>query len=284
MIQFAVASLCALAAWLVVRTAAGFDGQTALRLAELRPSGQAVNGSGYSRAALGILAAVGSRLPLGKAEIRSRLVAAGAAAVTAEMVVGAQVLGAIVGLLVGLRFGAFALVAAPALAFAGFRLPIFVVSMKVKARREDVAAALPDAVDLLAVCTQAGLNITLSLQRVAAHSAGLLGAELGRVVEAIDLGVPKKQALESLAARTQVEDLAALVATLNNAERFGTQVAASLEGFSAEVRQKRRRRSEEQARRAPVKILFPMIFLILPAFLVLTVLPLLLGALQNLSF
>ncbi len=111
-----------------------------------------------------------------------------------------------------------------------------------------------------------------------------MGREIQRTIEEIELGVPRAQALENLAARNGLPELESLVRVLLNSERFGTQVAASLETFSAEVRGRLKRRAEEQARKAPVKILFPLVFLILPAFILLTVVPLLVSAFQSLDF
>ncbi|MEX0789265.1 MAG: type II secretion system F family protein, partial [Actinomycetota bacterium] len=151
-------------------------------------------------------------------------------------------------------------------------------------RKEEMAAALPDVVDLLAVCSHAGLNISLSLRRVVERVSGPLGKEIQRVVEEVDLGVPRARALENLASRSGLPELEALVRVQLNSERFGTQIASSLEAFSADVRGRLKRSAEEQARKAPVKILFPLVFLILPAFILLTVAPLLVSAFQSLDF
>lgn len=189
-----------------------------------------------------------------------------------------------IGALVGLWFGTLAFVAAPGLGFLGYRIPDFIDAWRVKVRKEEISAELPETVDMLAVCTQAGLNLALSLQRVAQRAGGSLGDELRRSIDEIDLGVPRRTALSALAQRNGIDDLDALVTNLNNSERFGTQIASTLQVFSQEVRAKRRRAAEEQARRAPVKILFPLVFLILPAFVLLTVVPLLLGTFQDLGF
>ncbi|MEO7803995.1 MAG: type II secretion system F family protein [Actinomycetota bacterium] len=209
---------------------------------------------------------------------RQRLVESWAARANPRWVLGA------IGALVGLWFGKFAFVAAPGFGYLGYRIPDFIRSFREKVRREEISAELPETVDMLAVCTEAGLNVALSLQRVAARASGALGDELRRTVDEIELGVPRGAALAALAERNGVDDLDALVANLNNSERFGTQVAATLQVFAQEVRAKRRRSAEEQARRAPVKILFPLVFLILPAFVLLTVVPLLLGTFQKLGF
>lgn len=113
---------------------------------------------------------------------------------------------------------------------------------------------------------------------------GPLGAELRRTVEEIDLGIPRSQALTNLAKRAEIAELESLVGVLVNAERFGIGVSGSLQTFSEEMRIRRRQAAEEQARRAPVKMLFPLVFLILPAFILLTVVPMLMSAFASLSF
>jgi len=201
-----------------------------------------------------------------------------------EMFVASRYLGAVVLGILAMQLGTASIVLVPIGAAGGYRLPDLYLKVRMKARTDQLRSDLPDVIDLLCVCVQAGLNISLSLKRVAAASAGVLGDELRRVVQQIDLGIPRKAALEELAARHQLDDLDALVATLVNAERFGTGVSSGLQVLSSDLRSKRRRRAEEEARRAPVKILFPLVFLILPAFILLTVVPLLLGTFEGLGF
>lgn len=228
---------------------------------------------------------IGRRFPPGQADsIRLLLASAGREASAPETVRGAQIVFAVLGALAGLMAGPFALAVSPAAAFAGFRLPLFMLRGRTKARRERVAAALPEVADLLAVCTEAGLNIALALRRVADRTSGVLGAELRRMLDEVDLGTPRGRALERFAARNEIADIDALTQTLISAERFGTQISASLTSFASDLRAKHRRRAEEQARKAPIKILFPLVFLILPAFVLLTVAPLLLGTFESLGF
>jgi len=216
--------------------------------------------------------------------MKQAMAAGGFGGTDTEVLAGFQCLAAVAGLMLGMTTGPMAILVAPTLAFAGYRLPGLFLAMRVRSRNDEVSAALPDAVDLLVVCMQGGLNLSLSLTRVAGNTKGLLGKELSRTVEEIDLGVPRGAAISALADRNPSEDMAALAGTLVNADRFGGQVASSLETLAGEIRRVRRRKAEEQARRAPVKILFPMVFLILPAFLVLTVIPVVMGTLHNIGF
>jgi len=215
---------------------------------------------------------------------RELLESAGMGRVPAESFRGVQLLLAGLGFVAGLAAGPMAVVVAPVGVLVGYRIPRTVVMARGKRRKDEMAAALPDAVDLLAVCTHAGLNITLSLKRVAARAPGPMGREIQRVVEEMALGVPRAQALENLADRNGLPEMESLVRVLLNSERFGTQISASLEGFSEDIRSRRKRSAEEQARKAPVKILFPLVFLILPAFVLLSVVPLLISAFEALDF
>ncbi|HEX2149841.1 MAG TPA: type II secretion system F family protein [Actinomycetota bacterium] len=215
---------------------------------------------------------------------RELLAAAGLSKGSVETVRGAQLALGAAGFVAGLVTGPMALVASPVGMLVGYRIPRTFLVSRSKRRKEEMAAGLPDVVDLLAVCSHAGLNISLSLKRVALRAPGTLGREIQRVVEEIDLGVPRSQALESFAARSGLPEIESLVRVLINSERFGTQISASLETFSADLRARRKRSAEEQARRAPVKILFPLVFLILPAFILLTVVPLLVSAFESMDF
>lgn len=212
------------------------------------------------------------------------LAAAGRSEMPVEVFRGMQLVLAAGGFLGALATGASAIFLSPVGLLIGYRLPRTLLSSQVKRRRDEMVAALPDVVDLLAVCTHAGLNLSLSLRRVASRAPGPMGREIQRAVEEIELGIPRSQALQSLAARNGLPELDALVRVLSNSERFGSQIATSLESFSAEVRGSRKRAAEEHARKAPVKILFPLVFLILPAFVLLSVVPLLLSAFESLDF
>lgn len=232
-----------------------------------------------------ILSWLGRSYPGNAADINAQLLsAAGMSRVSVESLRGLQLFLGGVGFVGGLAFGPVALVTSPVGLLVGYRLPRSYLGSRSRRRKEEMAAALPDVVDLLAVCSHAGLNISLSLRRVVERVSGPLGREIQRVIEEIDLGVPRARALKNLAARCGLPELEALVRVLLNSERFGTQIASSLESFSADVRGRLKRSAEEHARKAPVKILFPLVFLILPAFILLTVVPLLVSAFQSLDF
>lgn len=156
-------------------------------------------------------------------------------------------------------------------------------------RRAAVASVAPDLVDLVAVAVAAGLNVRLSVIAVARRlPAGPLQDELAGVVAAVDGGMRLADALERLPPRLgdgrgpPDEVVRALVAALVDAERYGTALGPTLERLAAEARRSRQRRAEERARRIPVKLLFPLVTCILPAFGLLTVAPLIAGGLRAL--
>lgn len=223
-------------------------------------------------------------LPGDRDGIARELERAGLADWNVESFVASRFLFAAVGLAFGLLMGPLALVAVPLLGSVGYRLPDWVSRARLRARREELARDLPDAVDLLAVCTQAGLNVALALERVAEGTPGPLGDELRKTVRQIRLGESRETALSDLVRRVEQDELQSLAGILVGAERFGTKVASALENFAEEIRTRRRRRAEERARKAPVKMLFPLVFLILPGFILLTLVPLLLGTFRSLGF
>lgn len=283
MTELVLAALSGLHVWIMMRCLSPRCPVVAGRVAEL--AGSAPPGPHHRtvQPVCHVLAALGRRFANPKAALPGAPAGSGpdAAAIlglSPETVRGLQLALAALGVAAGVVTGPLALALVPALGMTGYRIPATALRRRLKKRREALTAALPDAVDLLAVCSHAGLNTALSLERVAARTPGPLGEELAHLLKEIDLGVPRMVALHRLADRTAVAELEAMVAVLSNAERFGSRVSDSLEVFSADVRSRKRRAAEEQARKAPVKMLFPLVFLILPAFILLTVVPLLLSA------
>lgn len=280
--ELLLAALSGVTVWLAMAALRKKDPVVAGRVAALAGSGIGRPAFRPMRSVLGWL---GRSYPGNASETNAQmLTAAGMSRISVESFRGLQLLLGGVGFVGGLAFGPVALVTSPLGLLVGYRLPRTYLGSRSRRRKEEMAAALPDVVDLLAVCSHAGLNISLSLRRVVERASGPLGKEIQRVIEEIDLGVPRARALENLAVRCGLPELEALVRVLLNSERFGTQIASSLETFSADVRGRLKRSAEEQARKAPVKILFPLVFLILPAFILLTVVPLLVSAFQSLDF
>ncbi len=158
-----------------------------------------------------------------------------------------------------------------AMGVAGFILPDIWLTRRVKSRQQLLRLALPDALDLLVICMEAGLGLDQALMYVSqelriAHRA--LCEEFDLVNAEMHVGKTRLEALRSLASRTGVDDLQALVATLVQTDRFGTSVAHSLRIHSDDLRTKRRQRAEEMAAKTTVKMALPLVFFIFPALFV----------------
>ena len=156
-------------------------------------------------------------------------------------------------------------------AVAGFIFPDIWLGRRVKARQQLLRLALPDALDLLVICMEAGLGLDQALLYVSqelriAHPE--LCEEFDLVNAEVHVGKTRMEALRSLSTRTGVDDLQALVATLIQTDRFGTSVAQSLRIHSDDLRMKRRQRAEEMAAKTTIKMLIPLVFFIFPALFV----------------
>lgn len=186
----------------------------------------------------------------------------------------------------GLALGAASGGPLPAAALAGLGaaagniLPDLLLSSRAGARRAEIARAVPLLVDLLAVCTAAGLGTHDALRRVSPRVRGPLGAELRRALAEAAAGATLRQALESLAARAGVPEVQRLAETLALAARYGTPVSDGLRSLSSELRAARKARAEEFARRAEVRANLPVAALIFLPMLVLMLAPALAGLLR----
>lgn len=174
----------------------------------------------------------------------------------------------------------FPLAAVPAAAVAWWLPPVTAR----RRRRRSLAAIereLPEVVDLLLLAISGGLSVRQALDAVARRSDGQLPRELGRVCADVARGRRLADALDDLPARAG-DATRPLVSALVGAERYGAPLGPALERMADEVRATCRRRSEEAARKVPVKLLFPLVACVLPAFALLTVAPLIAGALRTL--
>ncbi len=168
----------------------------------------------------------------------------------------------------------------------GFILPPFYVRSKRNVRQKDIQRALPDALDLLVVCVEAGLGLNQALVRVSmeiGHVSQLTSRELGMVNGEIRGGIPREEALRNLANRTGLEDMRSLVTVLVQTDRFGTSVARALRVHADTMRQKRRQRAEESAAKTTIKLVFPLAFCIFPAMFVVVLGPALIQIARELS-
>jgi tight adherence protein C len=165
---------------------------------------------------------------------------------------------------------------------AGWRTPAFVLARRGRIRQQRIESQVPELVELLVAGSESGLPPPTALIRSAEMLAPPLGDELARAASRIRLGQPWRESLDEAVARAAAPSLSRLARSLERSHRLGAGVQGSLRALVEDVRAQRRARAEERARRAPVKMLFPLVFLILPAFLLLTVGPVLLSTVRSL--
>jgi tight adherence protein C len=154
---------------------------------------------------------------------------------------------------------------------AGYILPDFILSKRVTARKDKIQLSLPDALDLLVVCVEAGLGLDQAILKTSEELRVThpdICDELNLVNLELRAGKPRKDALKNLADRTGVEDINGLVSMLVQTDKFGTSIAQSLRVHSDALRTKRRQRAEERAHKVSVKLVFPLVFLIFPSMFI----------------
>lgn len=176
------------------------------------------------------------------------------------------------------------LVSAIWLAGMGWVGPIFVVRSRARRRQKELLKALPDTLDLLVVCVEAGLGLNQALLRVADeihHVSGLMSEQLTLLNLEVRAGTPRDEALRRLGDRTGVEDLRTLAAMLIQTERFGTSIATALRVQADTLRTKRRQRAEEAAAKTTIKLVFPLVLLVFPAMFVVILGPVLVSFIRT---
>lgn len=167
------------------------------------------------------------------------------------------------------QWGTIGLVACVAvLGVLGYHAPNLWLSGQETRRRDNIQRALPDAIDLLTISVEAGLGFDAALSRVVEKSDNMLTREFGRVIQEMRVGVARRDALRSLVERTGLDDLSVFVTAIIQAEQLGASIANVLRIQSAEMRVRRRQRAEILAHQAPIKMLFPMVFLIFPPLMI----------------
>ena len=158
----------------------------------------------------------------------------------------------------------------------GYLLPGVVLARMAKRRQHRIRLSVPDALDLLVVCVEAGLGLDQAIQRVS-DELDKVHPELSEDMRLINLelraGKARAEALHNLASRTGVDDLISLVAILVQTDKFGTSVAQALRVYSDVLRTKRRQRAEEAAAKTTVKMVFPLVICIFPAIWIVTLGP-----------
>jgi tight adherence protein C len=147
----------------------------------------------------------------------------------------------------------------------GFFLPVLWLSSQISRRKNSIIKSLPDALDLLTVCVEAGLGFDAAMQKVTEKWKDDLALAFGRVLQEVRLGKLRREALRDMADRMDVPDVTSFVAAIIQADQLGVSIAKVLRIQSDQMRVRRRQRAEEKAHQAPIKMLFPMVFLIFPS-------------------
>jgi tight adherence protein C len=160
-----------------------------------------------------------------------------------------------------------------ALGVAGFILPDVLLRLRVGQRQAEIARTLPDALDMLTICVDAGAGLVSAMLRISQRWKNALGLEFGKAVAEINIGLTRREALQNVVSRTDVPDVRAFVAVLLQADQLGLSIASVLHAQADQMRVRRRQRAEEEARKIPIKMLFPLIFLTFPALLGVTLGP-----------
>ncbi len=198
----------------------------------------------------------------------------------AERVMAFKIIGMVVGLVLGLAIGTYTglsptvtILIAGLFTFAGFVAPDSIVNGRVDDRQREILRTLSDTLDLLTISVEAGLSLNASISQVVQNVPGVLSQEFARMLQEIQLGVPRSDAFRHLAERTDVDELNAFALAMVQADVFGVSIAGVLRTQAEQLRIKRRQRAEAKAQQIPVKIVFPLILCVLPSLFVVIVGP-----------
>jgi tight adherence protein C len=151
------------------------------------------------------------------------------------------------------------------LAVCSFSLPDFWLSRRISQRQLAITNSLPDALDMLVIANEAGLSFESSMQEITSKWNNELSGEFNHVLSDMRMGQARRDALNGLADRTGVLDVTSFVSAVNQAESMGVSIGRVLTVQAEELRVKRRQRAQERANQAPVKMMFPLVFLIFPS-------------------
>ncbi len=164
----------------------------------------------------------------------------------------------------------------------GYMLPEFWLKARIKRIKDDILRFLPDTVDLLGLCVNAGLDFMMALKYVVEKSSSnVIIVELRNMMQEINVGKPRRDALRDLAKKYELPDLSTFARTLIQADRMGTSVIEALNILSEDMREARFRRGEAVALKAPLKMLVPLLFFIFPVVAILVAGPVFLDFFQN---
>jgi tight adherence protein C len=229
-----------------------------------------------------------SRLGLTEDErIKLQLLSAGLKSSRSMNVYSAsRFIGPVIGLICGSLIRSNTVFWALSLAAVSYLVPDMWLRMKIKKRRERIRKSLPDALDLLVICVEAGLGLDQAMLRVGQEliiSHPDIHQEFMQVNLEQLAGKPRLEAWKSAAERTQIPEFSLFVSMLTQADRFGTPIVRALSRFGDEIRLKRRQRAEEMAAKTKIKILFPLVLFIFPCIFIVLLAPAILNIAKNMQ-
>lgn len=210
-----------------------------------------------------------------EAGLRQALVSAGMYSISARMLFGYQVIGAVgvtalwiwLAIVGNMGVATIVLGGLVALAF-GWLLPVTYVRRVARERLSAIDYAIPELIDLLVVSVEAGMGFAGALRISGERMGGPLGAELRLANHEQQMGLPITDALENMLARCPTDTMRSFVRAVVEGQRLGVSIGQIMRGLAVEMRKRRRQLAEERAHKAPVKILFPLVFMIFPAMFV----------------
>ena len=163
----------------------------------------------------------------------------------------------------------------------GFFIPQINLSKKISARQKSVRRALPDALDLLTICVEAGLGFDAAMIKVAEKWESPLSRAFGRAIQEVQLGKLRREALRDMATNIDISEMTSFVAVVIQSEMLGVSMAKVLRIQSDQMRVRRRQMAEEEAHKAPIKMLIPMVLLTFPSLLIVLMVPAALSILSS---
>ena len=171
----------------------------------------------------------------------------------------------------------------PVAALLGALIPFLLLAQRARARQLAIWRSLPDAFDLMTTCVEAGLGLDSAFHRVSEKLRGPVGYEFAEMLREVALGKARRDALRDMGDRTGVADLQVFANTIVQAEELGTSLGAVLRAQAGDIRLHRRQRAEEEARRAPAKMVYPLVFFILPSLFVVILGPVIIELVKTLG-
>jgi tight adherence protein C len=220
-------------------------------------------------------------------KVRQQLLSAGVrSSRSMQIYFASRFVGPVLGIICGSLIRTNTFFWALSLAAVSYLVPDMWLRMKIKHRRERIRRSLPDALDLLVICVEAGLGLDQSMLRVG-QELNISHPDIHQEFMQVNLeqlaGKPRLEAWKSAAERTQIPEFSLFVSMLTQADRFGTPIVRALSRFGDEIRQKRRQRAEEMAAKTKVKILFPLVLFIFPCIFIVLLAPAILNIAKNMQ-